>query len=208
MTVLPDTLLWRRTDTAGSEHVVLADGSGLTARGVQTAADPVPYTCRYELYTDASWATVRLEATVEGGGWMRTLRLERAVGRWRATTAEQGDLDAALRAAGRAAAPLPGSEDPDELHAVLDVDLAASPLTNTLPLRRLGLRAPGDAATVTAAWVLLPSLAVVAAEQRYEVLAAGLVRYSSGTFSAELEVDDAGYVRRYPGLAEAARPAR
>lgn len=208
MTVLPRTRLWRRLDTTGTELVVFDDRHGLVARGVATADDPVPYACRYELFTDDAWGSARFEATIEGGGWLRTLRLERAAGRWRVTTAEQGDLDAAARAAGHAAPPLPGSEDPDRLHAALDVDLSGSPLTNTLPLRRLDLLGapPGTARAITAAWVLLPSLAVVASRQTYTVLGERQVRYTDDTFTADISLDADGYVTHYPGLATASRP--
>jgi hypothetical protein len=196
--MFPRALLWSRTDTAGAEHVTFDDRRGLTARGVQVANDPIPYACRYELYTDEGWATARFEASAEGAGWLRTVRMERAAGRWRVTTAEQGDLDAALRAAGRtAAAPFPGIEDPDSLADAYDVDLYASPLTNTLPLRRVGL----VDVTITAAWVLLPSLAVVASEQTYTVLGDKRVRYASGTFRADLDLDEGLFVTNYPGLA-------
>jgi hypothetical protein len=200
MGTLPRALLWTRSDTAGAEQVSFDDRRGLVARGVQVAVDPVAYSCRYELYTDEGWTTVRFEATAEGAGWLRTVRLERATGRWRVTTAEQGDLDAALRAATgtRAGAPQPGIDDADRLHDALDVDLAGSPLTNTLPLRRLG---PVDA-KITAAWVLLPSLAVVPAEQAYTHPGPGRVRYTAGTFTADLEVDEDFFVVRYPGLAQ------
>src|SRR5262249_25096722 len=158
------TLLWQRLDVTGTELVVFDDQRGLVARGVATAAEPVPYACRYELFTDDSWASARFEATVEGGGWLRTVRLEHAARRGRAPPAEQGDLDSAVRAAGHALPPLPGIEDPDRLHGAVDVDLYASPLTNTLPVRRLDLlhAEPGTVRTITAAWILLPSLAVVA----------------------------------------------
>ncbi len=201
--MFPRALLWTRTDTAGAEHVTFDDRRGLTARGVQVAADPVPYACRYDLYTDDGWATARLEATAEGAGWSRTVRLERAAGRWRVTTAEQGDLDAALRAAGRAAAPLPGIEDADSLADAYDVDIYASPLTNTLPIRRLGM----VDFTITAAWVLLPSLAVVASEQAYTVVGDNRVRYASGSFRADLDLDEHQFVVRYPGLAQRSDPA-
>jgi hypothetical protein len=203
--MLPRALLWTRTDVPGAEHVTFDDRHGLTARGVQVASDPVPYACHYELHTDEGWATVRFEATAEGAGWLRTVRLERAAGRWRVTTAEQGDLDAALRAAGkRAAVPLPGIDDADSLADAYDVDLSASPLTNTLPLRRLGM----VDFTITAAWVLLPSLAVVAAEQTYTVLGDNRVRYASGTYRADLDLDEHQFVRTYPGLAvRAGQPA-
>ena len=177
---------------------------GLYARGTALAVDPIAYTCRYELQTDTSWATTRFDVTVEGTGWARTVRLELAAGRWRVTTSEQGNLDAVLTAAGHAAAGLPGIEDPDLLYGVFDVDLTGSPLTNTLPIRRLNLLTaePDVAHRLSVAWVLVPSLEVVQADQIYTPLDEGRVRYATETFSADLVVDDDGFVRDYPGLAK------
>jgi uncharacterized protein len=200
MPTLPGSLFWERRDTAGAEHALVDARTGLYARGTALAVDPVPYTCRYELQTDPSWTTTRFEVSAEGPGWARTVRLELAAGRWRVTTSEQGNLDAALTAAGHAGAGLPGTEDPDLLYGAFDVDLGGSPLTNTLPIRRLDLQV-GEPVTILAAWVQLPSLAVIPNEQTYTLLGPGKVRYSSGTFAADLDVDDDGYVTHYPGLA-------
>lgn len=209
MPTLPKSLFWTRVDVAGAEHAMLDDRRGLLARGALLAVDPVPYTCRYDLCTDEGWATQRLEVSCEGAGWLRTLRLERAVGRWRASTAEQGDLDAVLRAAGRPTAGPPGIEDPERLSAALDVDLGGSPLFNTLPIRRLRLReaTPGEAHRITTVWVLVPGLRVIPAQQDYTALDAGTVRYDSANFTADLTVDEGGYVRHYPGLAQRVEPA-
>lgn len=203
MATQPRALLWQRTDTTGTDLALFDDRHGLVARGSATAADPVPHLCRYELTTDDDWTTVRLEVTAEGAGWLRTARLERAAGRWRVTTAEQGHLDAALRAAGRPGAGLPGTEEPARLGDAKDVDLWAAPLFNTLPIRRLGLlrATPGTERTIIAAMVRLPSLEVIPSEQTYTAVGGGKVRYSSGTFTAELTVDASGFVTHYPGLA-------
>ena len=48
------------------------------------------------------------------------------------------------------------------------------------------------------AWVLVPSLEVVAGEQVYTALGPGRVGFTSDTFRAELEVDGAGLVRALP----------
>jgi len=205
MATLPKALIWRRVDTAGADHVLLDDHRGLYARGVAVAAAPVPFACRYELVTDEAWASARLEVTAEGAGWLRTVRLERAAGRWRVTTAEQGDLDRALAAAGGRRAGLPGTEDPERLAEAIDVDLGAAPLFNSLPVRRLGLHradAAGSEHHLTMAWVLVPSLEVMPAEQVYTALGDRRVRFRSGSFTADLELDDDGYVTHYPGLAE------
>ena len=207
MAVLPGSLFWARRDTAGAEHVLVDAQAGLYARGTALAVDPIPYNARYELRTGPDWVTTALEVSTEGAGWSRTLRLDSEDGRWRLSTAERGDLDAALTASGHAGAGLPGTEDPDLLYGAFDVDLTGSPLTNTLPIRRLGLlkAEPGVAHRVSVAWVLLPSLEVVQADQIYTALGDGRVRFANETFSADLAVDDEGFIVEYPGLAERVR---
>ncbi|MEV7329659.1 putative glycolipid-binding domain-containing protein [Micromonospora sp. NPDC093244] len=201
---MPKSIFWSRTDTAGSEHVLLDDGNGLAARGTLLAVDPIPWTARYRVTTAPDWSTTRVEVEAEGSGWLRRVTLERATGRWRVTTAEQGDLDAALVAAGHPRAGLPGTDDPDRLADALDVDLSGSPLFNALPFHRLGMAAQAAdmPRRITVAWVLLPGLEVVPAEQTYTGLGPGRVRFASGTFTADIDVDADGYVVRYPGLAE------
>jgi uncharacterized protein len=206
MPPMPDSLFWERKDTTGVEHALVDARNGLYARGTILAAKPIPFTCRYELRTDPSWATAHLEVTTEGAGWTRSVRLELAARRWRAVTAEQGNLDAVLTAAGHARAGLPGLEDPDRLFGAYDVDLGSSPLTNTLPIRRLGLlkAEPGASHRISVAFVLVPSLEVVQADQIYTPLGEDghRIRYASETFSADLTVDDDGFVTDYPGLAQ------
>jgi hypothetical protein len=207
MAVLPDSLFWVRRDTSGAEHVLVEANSGLHARGTALAVDPIPYSVRYELRTGPDWVTTALEVSTEGAGWSRNLRLESEDGRWRLHTAERGDLDAALTASGHAGAGLPGTEDPDLLYGAFDIDLTGSPLTNTLPIRRLNLlkAEAGVAHRVSVAWVLLPSLEVVQADQIYTALGDGRVRFANETFSADLVVDDEGFVVEYPGLAKRAQ---
>lgn len=204
MPTMPKSLFWVRVDTAGAEHVLIDDRRGLSARGVAVAADPIPYTCTYTLATDEHWATTRLEVTVEGSGWLRTLRMERALGRWRVSTAEQGDLGAALAAAGRGDPGFPGAEEPGRLSEALDVDLARSPLFNTLPIRRRGLRGSdvGAEERVPVAWVAVPSLEVIPDTQTYTALGPDRARFASSGFTAELTLDPDGFVLHYPGLAE------
>lgn len=204
MVVLPKALFWRRLDGAGAEEAQFDDRHGLHAKGTLLAATPVPYQCRYELFTDETWQSTRFEVTVTGAGFARQLKMEHFGGRWRVNASEQGNLDATLTAAGRAPVPLPGIEDPDRLREVADVDLATCVLTTTLPIRRLKLvtAQPGTSRSLLAAWVLLPSLAVMPTEQTYTACGKKLVRVSSGTFTADLTVDGNGYLVRYPGLAQ------
>lgn len=204
VTTYPTARFWTRTDTAGSDCALLDARSGLRAQGTAVAAAPVPHICHYQLVTDQGWATARLDVTAEGAGWLRSVKLAHAAGRWRVTTSEQGDLSRALADAGHPRVGMPGMEDPDRLAEAVDVDLGAAPLFNTLPIRRLGLLdAPaGTAHQLTMGWVLVPSLEVLPVGQTYTVLGPRRVRYASGQFTADLELDETGYVTRYPGLAE------
>lgn len=81
-------------------------------------------------------------------------------------------------------------------------DVFASPFFNSLPVVRDRLLDGGDARTYTMAFVRVPELDVVSSEQRYEPLGGRLVRYSSGSFSADIEFDEGGFVVDYRGFLE------
>ena len=89
---------------------------------------------------------------------------------------------------------------------VLDLDLAGSPLFNSLPVLRDRLHeGAGDSREYTMAFVNVPELSVERSTQRYVALGRGLVRFRSGSFTADLEFDRDGFVVRYPGLADRVR---
>lgn len=85
---------------------------------------------------------------------------------------------------------------------VLDLDLAYSPLFNSLPVLRDRLHEGGVAHDYVMAWVAVPELTVSKSRQQYSPLADGVVRFRTGSFSADVEFDADGFVVRYPGLAE------
>jgi hypothetical protein len=85
---------------------------------------------------------------------------------------------------------------------VLDIDLHASPLFNSLPVLRDRLHEGGVARRYAMAFVNVPELSVARAAQRYVPLDRRVVRFRSGTFTADLEFDADGFVVHYPGLAD------
>ncbi len=91
----------------------------------------------------------------------------------------------------------------------VDLDLAFSPATNLLPIRRLAL-AVGAGETVRAAWLRFPDFQLVPLEQRYTRTGEQEYRYESGNgaFTAGISVDGDGLVVRYGALwvAEPLRP--
>lgn len=90
-----------------------------------------------------------------------------------------------------------------ELRGYTDLDLSASPSTNTLAIKRLNL-AVGDSAEIRAAWVLFPDLEVRPVVQRYARLSEGHYRYEGlhNGFVAEFDMDDIGFVLHYPDFWE------
>lgn len=196
--------MWMRTDVPGSEVVAVDSTRGLRARGSQHAVDPVPYLLSYQLDVDTIGATTRLVAHAEGAGWTRDLDLVRSGGRWECNGAADGAPNLAAFDGGGLRPPAPpGIIDPVSLQAALDVDLGGSPLTNALPIRRLGLleAATGSAAELVSAWVLPPTLEVVASIQTYTVLANRRIRFGDGVNGADVLYDPDGWAMDYPGLA-------
>lgn len=98
-----------------------------------------------------------------------------------------------------------GSELP-LLEGAIDVDISATPFTNTLPIRRVDLDA-GESVELTVAYVNVPALSVDADAQRYTCLDpvdedCGRYRYDAveSDFTAELVVDADGLVIEYSDL--------
>jgi uncharacterized protein len=91
------------------------------------------------------------------------------------------------------------------LDGCIDVDITATPFTNTLPIRRLEL-SPGQSADLLVAFITVPEMQVRAAPQRYTCLErhadGGVYRYESlsSGFTRDLLIDADGLVIEYPGL--------
>jgi uncharacterized protein len=79
-----------------------------------------------------------------------------------------------------------------------DVDLEVTPATNTLPIRRIGLK-EGESRQVDAVWVRFPSLTLERLQQRYTRIGRRRYRYEylPAGYQAELEVDECGVVVSY-----------
>lgn len=82
-----------------------------------------------------------------------------------------------------------------------DIDLHATPFTNTIPIRRLQLDS-GDAAEITVALIDVDTLGVIPVRQRYEHLPTGAWRKVHAKTGAALDfkVDAYGLVHDEPNL--------
>jgi uncharacterized protein len=81
-------------------------------------------------------------------------------------------------------------------------DVFASPFFNSLPVIRDGLLEAGPPRDYVMQFVRVPELTVVRSNQRYEPRGARVVRYSSGSFAADITFDSEGFVTRYEGFLE------
>jgi hypothetical protein len=176
-------VFWKSTKPLGSEYcAVERKGAGWSLAGTLARRfKGGTMVANYEIRTDRGWRTQ--EAQVEGllKGRHAEVRLEVRRGRW------------FVNGRGR-----------DDLKGCLDVDLGASPVTNTLPIKRAGLGV-GEKADLTAAWVRFPDLDVVPLDQSYERLGGSRYIYrSSSGFKAEVVTDGFGLVRKYGGYWESA----
>lgn len=92
-----------------------------------------------------------------------------------------------------------------EFDGCIDVDIAITPFTNTLPIRRLALSS-GQSANLRVVYIAAPDMQVRVMEQRYTCLDAhadgGHYRYESlaSGFTRDLPVDDQGLVLDYPDI--------
>jgi hypothetical protein len=170
------TVFWTNLDEPGSERAVFEQtDEGWLLRGTYLIQLETATEVHYEVHLDASWVTQAALVMVEDGDGERTVELVQVDGIWY--------RDGELLVLG------PGC---------LDVDIALSPSTNTLPIRRLGLEV-GASADVATAWLRIPDLTVGRSEQRYERISEHTYRFSDDDFVAELEVDDFGVVTHYEG---------
>lgn len=171
---------WQPAHGRGLEHMILTQDEGMiVAEGVVAGGDEEtgPFGCSYRIGCDAGWRTRSVEVRVAGGASL--VLTADGEGRWR-----DGH--------GRALAQLDGC---------IDVDISATPFTNTLPIRRLSAR-PAQRGELNMAWIRVPALDVQRARQVYTRLADGRYRFEAPAsgFEALLEVDADGVVLEYPAL--------
>ncbi|WP_027835040.1 putative glycolipid-binding domain-containing protein [Maritalea myrionectae] len=89
------------------------------------------------------------------------------------------------------------------LDGAVDIDIFATPFTNSLPINRKNL-AEGEAATTDVIYIADLELDPVMAQQKYLRTGAQSYAYESVTtgYKTQFEVDAHGYVRTYPHLFE------
>jgi uncharacterized protein len=183
-------VLWAPWDTPGLEHLRLEVGADMiSADGAIIAIfEGEAFRASYQIVCDIAWRVREARIMAPHPAAIALDLYADGDGHWSNMSGE----------------PLPA------LDGCVDIDFAATPFTNTLPIRRLGLQ-PGESADVAVVYIDAPSLEVAPVWQRYTCLDSGAdggryrfeaLPYAAlpDGFSAELSVDADGLVLDYPAL--------
>jgi hypothetical protein len=171
---------WQDWAGTGLQHLVLREGAdGIVADAVVVGDEEgVRFGALFRIACDSAWRVRRVDVETVGGP--AVLLTADGAGHWRDGT---------------------GAARP-ELDGAIDVDLPMTPFTNTLPIRRLSLRA-GESADLRVVYIVMPQGTVTISPQRYTCLQPlRRYRYQSldSDFVADVEVDADGLVTTYPDL--------
>ncbi len=176
-------VIWKPVAYEGLEHLTLReDDSGVHIESVVIGLEnQSAFRLGYHLHCDRGFAIRNLSLTLASGAEL--MLTTDGHGAW---------FDAT------------GKSLPD-FDGCLDIDISATPFTNTLPIRRLEWQ-PGQTEILNMLYISVPDLTPRLDEQRYTCLEKradeSLFRFEqlSTGFTASLPVDPDGLVLDYPGL--------
>jgi hypothetical protein len=174
-----NTIIWRRLDMPGHEsvRVFFAEDSWYLEGTAVFLYEDKPCRLDYLIECDENWQTTAADIT----GWVGDELIDLEI-----------DIDEDRRW-------FVNGDESAEVEGCIDIDLNFSPVTNSLPVRRINI-AVGQEAGVKAAWLRFPSFKFEPLEQVYTRLSENKYRYESGggSFTSELDVNETGLVTNYP----------
>lgn len=181
-------VIWIPWEEPGLEHLhLIRNNDSIIADSVIIGVyQQVPFRAQYEICCDSSWRLRSVQLSLLSHSPQEIHLATDGKGTW---TNESGEVISALS-------------------GCLDVDISATPFTNTLPIRRLALR-PGTSSTLNMVYIAVPQMQVAVVEQRYTCreVTSNRGRYSYESlkngvswYTAELPVDGDGLVINYPEL--------
>lgn len=186
---LDRTVCWTPIGGSGFEHLQLrAEDGGYVARSVVLGIDDeTPFRLQYKIKADQDWRTRKL--------WVRA-------------ATPVGESALALRSDGHGNWRDEDGTDLPALRDCIDVDITATPFTNTLPINRLRLP-PGQSTDIRVVYVTTPSLDIGVSAQRYSRRGQEsdiFFESPAHDFTALLPIDGDGLVLDYPQLFRRAYP--
>lgn len=178
-------IIWSNQANTGLEYFYLRRRDGeITADGIVIGVEEnVAFCICYQIRCDMQWRVREIVVTLLEENEQVIHLVSDGSGNW---TNKSGN-------------PMP------ELTGCFDVDIMATPFTNTLPIQRLNLKS-GASAEIKVAYFTIPAMQVSVETQRYTCLetssAGGKYKFESLSdgFTAVINVDGDGLVEDYPEL--------
>lgn len=173
-------ITWRGLDHPSNEYCeVHIDEQGLRAvSNIEGIFKDMPFSVQYVLSTNERFETRMLLLKANYGSTAWDISLLKNNGVW-----------------------YMNNEPHTEFRGCPDVDIATTPLTNTLPIRRLSL-AVGEETEIRVLYFDLFEGTISTLSQKYKRLSENTYHYENvpNDFEADIEVDSKGLVVNYPGL--------
>jgi len=176
------TIVWQRLDNPGLEYFQFnesADGILVDSVVIGTDDNKVFYQLHYQVRCDAHYRVQRVDLDLAGHDHI-TLTAD-GQGHWFFTDNQP------LR----------------EFNGYIDIDISATPFTNTLPISRLDWQ-PRQTRSLDMIYIRIPELRFERVTQQYTCLEQAAdgsqFQYAQPGFSAVLSIDAGGFVQNYPEL--------
>ncbi|MFC4712943.1 putative glycolipid-binding domain-containing protein [Planococcus dechangensis] len=172
-------VMWENRDTFGCELLKLsmAEQAIHINSTVMTIGESGPIEMHYQLELDLKWKIKHVHMQSEG----TALHL--------ISTRQSEWIDE-------------NGKRMDALTGAIDIDISATPFTNSLPINRYDWKL-GQARDFEMVYIQVPLMAVRKVRQTYILLDGKETRtfqYRSGDFQSVITVDEYGLVTNYPGL--------
>ncbi|HEX8246616.1 MAG TPA: putative glycolipid-binding domain-containing protein [Pyrinomonadaceae bacterium] len=168
---------WSSCEEPGLEHLNLKrGGENIVAESViLRVQDGNPFRLSYRIGIDSGWRVREVEVGLQSGS-ERQIKLRSDVG---------------------------GGNALPEFAGCFEIDISATPFTNTLPIKRLAPES-GESVDISVVYFLVPEMIIKRSEQRYSRLEKDSYRFEEkglfDGFSADLTFDEDGLVIDYPNL--------
>jgi uncharacterized protein len=184
--ILSDTgmqtnILWTGKAYYSLENCLVSTGAtaSIITSTIIGLYDGAIYKVDYRIKTNANWETIFLEINSRHNNRLQTIRFE---GDGKGNWTNNGQKD-------------------EQFNGCVDVDIAVTPFTNTLPIRRLNL-VPNQSQEIKVVYCDLLAQEVKPVRQQYTCLSPTQYHYQNipNDFEAVIEVDKAGLVVDYPTL--------
>lgn len=174
---------WFSLDEIGLEQLEITENDNqINAESlILRVFENQPYRINYRISCDKKWFVREVDLRISNSKNERIKLNSDGYGNW---TDEKGNK-------------LP------EFEGCFDIDISATPFTNTLPINRLSFD-KGQRIEISVIYFLIPKMTFQRSIQCYEYLENGLFRFEEkgifNGFSADIHINSDGFILEYPRL--------